>query len=483
MIKSNYTVNITPQFRVLTKDQLEEIHLATLELLRRTGVAVKEPEGRELLKKAGCWVDGERVRIPAHLIEWAVRNTPSRVVLCDRNGDPAMFLEGNKAYYGTGSDTPYISDPYTGERRLARILDVVNMSKVVDYLPNISFLMCMGIASDVNDAISDLSHFQAMVTNTTKPIVYTAWTLDNLKDIVAMAEAVAGGAEALQRNPFLALYTEPISPLQHGIEATQKLLWMAEKGLPTVYTPMPMSGATGPMTQAGGLLQANAEMLSGFLMAQLKREGAPLIYGGAVLPIDMQSTLVSYATPEFMINMAALTELGHYYRFPVFSFAGCTDAKTFDQQAALEGALWMLVTALSGGNLVHDVGYIDSGLTSSFEMLVSMDEVAGLVKRIMGGVEVSGETLALDVIDKVGPGGHFLGEDHTYRHFRENWFPKLLDRNNYEAWKESGSLTLGDRAVAKAKEILETHRPQPLAEAVQAQISRIIQQAEKRTAK
>ena len=481
MIRSNLSVHMTPQFRVLSDDQLEEIHLATLEVLRRTGVVIKEPAGRDLLKKAGCWVDGERVRIPAHLVEWAARMAPPRVALCDRNGQPAMFLERNKVYYGTGSDTPNVSDPYTGERRPAVLADIANISKVVDYLPNISFMMCMGIASDVNGALSDLYHFRAMTANTVKPIVFTAWSLDNLKDIVAMAEAVAGGAEALQRNPFLALYTEPISPLQHAVEATQKLLWMAEKGLPTVFTPGMLTGAAGPVTSAGGLVQANAELLSGFLMAQLKREGAPLIYGGGVDPMDMRTMIITYGSPEFMLNTAALTDMGRYYRLPVFSFAGCTDSKVFDQQAALEGGIWMLIAALSGGNLVHDVGYIDNGLTASYEMLVSMDEAAGLVKRIMGGVEVSDETMALDVIDKVGPGGHFLGEDHTYRHFRANWFPKLLDRSNYEAWKENGSLTLGDRARARAKEILETHRPEPLPEAAQAEMARIIEQAEKRT--
>ena len=205
MIRSNYKVSMTPQFRVLSNSQLEEIHLATLEVLRRTGVLIKEPKGVELLKKAGCWVDGERVRIPPHLIEWATSIAPPRVVLCDRNGEPAMYLEQNKVYYGTGSDTPNVVDPYTGEHRQAQLADVANISRVVDYLPNISFLMCMGIASDIDQTVSDIYHFEAMANHTTKPLVFTAWNLDNLKDIVAMAEAVAGGAEALQRNPFIAL--------------------------------------------------------------------------------------------------------------------------------------------------------------------------------------------------------------------------------------------------------------------------------------
>ena len=482
MIRSNYTALLTPQFRVLSDDQVEEIHLATLEVLRRTGIVVKEPAGIALLKKGGCWVDGERVRIPAHLVEWAVNMAPPRAVLCDRHGDPAMFLERNKIYYGTGSDTPNVVDPYSGERRPATLADVENTSRVVDFLPNIGFMMCMGIAADVNGALSDLYHFNAMVTNTKKPIVYTAWNLANLKDIVAMAEAVAGGAQALQRSPFLALYTEPISPLQHAVESVQKLLWMAEKRLPVAYTPGMTTGAAAPVTMAGGLVQANAEILSGLVMAQLAGEGTPFIYGGGIDPMDMRTMTMTYASPEFMLNMSALTEMGRYYRLPVFSFAGCTDSKTFDQQATLEGGMWMLIAALSGGNLVHDVGYIDNGLTASLQMLVSMDEVAGLVKRIMGGIEVSDETMAIDVIDAVGPAGHFLSTDHTYRHFKENWFPKLFDRTTYETWRANGSLTLGERAAARAREILETYQPEPLPQDVRVVLDGIIAGAERRLA-
>lgn len=481
MIRPNFTANVTPQFRVLSDDQIEEIHLATLEVLRRTGVVVNEPEGVGLLKKAGCWVDGERVFIPPHLVERALQASPPRVVLCDRNGDAAILLERNKVYYGTGSDTPNVVDPYTGERRLSTLEDVANIARVVDYLPNVSFLMCMGIASDVNEAISDVYHFDAMVNNTTKPIVYTAWNLDSLKDIVAMAEAVAGGAEALQRSPFLALYTEPISPLQHGIEAAQKLMWMAQKGLPVVYTPAVMTGASGPVTSAGGLVQANAELLSGLVMAQFSGEGMPFIYGGCVATMDMGHMTMPYASPEFMLNTAALTDMGRYYKLPVFSFAGCSDSKVFDQQASLEGAIWMLMAALSGGNLVHDVGYIDNGLTASFEMLVCMDEVAGLVSRILAGIEVTEDTMAVGTIDQVGPAGHYLGTDHTYRHFKKNWYPQLIDRTNYEKWKERGSLTLGDRALSKVMDILEGHDPPRLPEAVRAALAGVVRRAEERT--
>jgi trimethylamine--corrinoid protein Co-methyltransferase len=181
-----------------------------------------------------------------------------------------------------------------------------------------------------------------------------------------------------------------------------------------------------------------------------------------------------------MLDWCALAEMGHYYNLPIFGFAGVTDAKLFDQQAGIEAALWMLLNALAGGNLIHDVGYIEAGLTASYDLIVAMDEVAGLVERFMGGIEVSAETLALDVIDRVGPGGHFLEEEHTYRHFRENWYPHLFDRKARPDWAAEGGLTLGDRARARVRSILETHQPLPLAETTRSQLDAIIEQAETR---
>ena len=481
MINSNFEAQITPGLRLLSESQKGEIHSATLELLRRTGVDVLVPEVRDLLKKAGCWMDGKRVYIPPNLIERAIRTAPSRVVLCDRQGNPAMELEGRKGYYGTGSDTPFVIDAYTGERRQTVLRDVANIARLVDALEHIDFLMCMGIASDVTETLSDLYHFREMVLNTNKPIIYTAWNRANLEDIVEMAEAVAGGAEDLRRNPFMALYSEPISPLTHAKESCEKLLFLAGKGLPVVYTPAVMIGGTGPVTVAGSLVQANAEALSGLLITQLIREGAPVIGAGGILFMDMTKGLISYAAPEFMLAMTAFSEMYQYYKLPIFSFSGCSDSKTFDQQAAAEGALWMMITALGGGNLIHDVGYIEAGMTASYEMLVSMNEIAGLVKRFMRGVELSAETIALDVIGQVGPGGHFLDHPHTYQHFRSNWVPGLFDRAAREDWELEGQLTMADKANAKVRKILETYQPEPLSNGIAKALDTVIQRAENRS--
>jgi trimethylamine--corrinoid protein Co-methyltransferase len=480
MINSNYSAQVSPGLKLLSDEQKQTIHSATLELLRRTGVDVLVPEVRDLLKKAGCWLDGERVRIPSHLIEWAIRTAPNRVVLCDREGNPAMELEGRKGYYGTGSDTPFVIDAYSGERRQAVLQDIANVAKLIDALEHLDFIMCMGIASDVTESLSDLYHFREMVHNTTKPIIYTAWNRANLEAIVEMAEAVAGGAEALQQSPFMALYSEPISPLTHAQESCEKLLYISKKGLPVVYTPGMMVGATAPVTIAGAVVQANAEQLSGLLITQLIREGAPMIGAGGILFMDMSQGLISYAAPEFMLGNTAFAEMCHFYEIPIFAFSGCSDAKVFDQQAAAEGAIWMMLTALGGGNLIHDVGYIESGITSSYELIVAMNEVAGLVKRFLGGIEINSETLALEVIDQVGPGGHFLEHEHTYNHFRRNWVPQLFDRASREQWENDGGLTLGDRVTSKVQEIFETHQAKPLEDNISAFLDKVIQKAEKR---
>ncbi len=473
-----YRLNI-PRLNVLSREKLKLIHHSTLEVLRRTGVAVKEPEALEILKKGGCDVSGERVRIPENLVEWAFEKTPPRVVMSDRNGKPSMFLEENNTYFGTGSDTPNVIDPYTGDRRFAVLKDIENVSKVVDYLAEMSFMMCSGIASDVNHEISDIYHFSAMVNYTEKPLVFTSWSLENLKTIIEMAEVVAGGKEELKNSPFIALYTEPISPLTLAKESTQKLMYMAEKSLPVVFTPCVITGATGPVTIAGGLVQANAEILAGYVLANLIKEGTPFIYGGGVMAMDMSTSVACYASAEFMMATSALTDMARYYKLPMFSFAGCSDSNIYDHQAALEGALWILMSSLNGGNLVHDVGYINSGLTTSFEQLVVSNEIIGMVRRITQGFEINEETMGLDLIDEVGPGGEYLTSEHTLKHFKENWYPELLSRSPYEKWQEEGEKDLKTRSNEKAKDILENYTPKPLEEGIKNELSKILKSRDK----
>ncbi len=467
----NHVTPSSPGYRMLTDAQLDQVHLASLEILRRTGVRVYEAEALDLLREAGCLVSDETlVRFPAAVVENALLVAPSRVVLCDRNGGPRLYLEGRRTYFGTGSDLPNTRDLETGERRLSLLSDVRNTARLADSLPHLDFVMSMALPSDVPPVTSDRRSFLAMVENTLKPIVFTAWDETGLADIIAMAGLIAGGAQELSLKPFLLAYLEPSSPLRHSEVVLRKMLMMADHGLPFVYAPGPIEGATAPVTPAGSLAMANAEVLSGLVIAQLRRKGTPFVWGSGSGPLDMWTMVGTYGAPEFMLHCMGMAELAHhYYHLPAWGFSGCSDSKLPDMQAGIESALWILWTALSGANLVHDIGYIESGLTCSYEMIVVCDEIIGFVRRLMHGMELSPEALALDVIDEVGPGGSYLGTPHTVRHFRETWSPRLLDRRAYQGWVDAGQPTMVKTAREIARQAIAAPVSNPLPdETVQA---------------
>ncbi|HZK85976.1 MAG TPA: trimethylamine methyltransferase family protein [Desulfosporosinus sp.] len=475
-MRTNIKSQTSLGLNILTPDQCDEIHFATLEVLDRVGVNVFDEEALNLLRERGANVDGRRVRIPAWMVQEALVTAPCRIAIGNRNGNRAMFLEKGRSYYGSGSDTPYTVDIYSGERRFAVKQDVVNFSRISDNLKHIDFVMSMALASDVPRKDSYLHQFEAMVLNTTKPILYTAGNYADLVDIIKMAEIIAGSPEALQANPFLILYDEPSSPLQHSQEALQKLMLMAEKRLPVIYIPAVMMGATGPVTAAGALVVANCESLSGLVIHQLKAKGAPFIYGGGVPPMDMKTQICSYGAPEEHQNCAALiTMASQYYNLPVFTTAGCSDAVEFDQQAGMEAGFNLLSSSLAGGNLIHDLGYIGAGMISSLEMLALCNEAVGMVKHFVKGIEINPETLAIDVIEKVGPGGNFFAEEHTFNNFKKHLhFPELMNRYSYDKWKEAGATTFAQRANEKVRHILENHQPQELSKDVIEKVKEII---------
>ncbi len=476
------TTSLPSGHRLLSDAQLDEIHLASLEILRRTGVRVYDPEALSLLQDAGCTVSDETlVRFPAAVAEDALTSAPSRVVLCSRQGEPRVRLEGHRVYFGSGSDLLNVLDLETGERRPGLLADVADAARLADDLPNLDFVMSMALPSDVPAETSDRRSFLAMAENTVKPLVFTAWDEGGLADIIAMAETIAGGPQALALKPFLLAYLEPTSPLKHTGVVLRKMLLMADKGLPFVYAPGPMDGASAPVTGAGALAMTNAEVLSGAVIAQLRRKGTPVVWGCGSGPLDMRTMVGVYAAPEFLLHCMAMAEMAHnYYHLPVWGFSGCSDAKGPDIQAGIESALWILWTALSGANLVHDVGYVESGLTCSLEMMVVSDEIISFVRRLMGGLAINQETLALDAIDQVGPDGNFLGADHTLRHFREVWYPRVFDRQAHHAWVQSGRPTALDKARAIAREAIARHTPPSLPAATLDALHALIAEADAR---
>lgn len=465
------------KFQKLSINKLEKLHSASLEILERFGVRLLYDEAVELARKAGADVDeGNLVRFPSHLVEWALRTAPKRVSLSNRHGERVMFLEGKNVYYGPGSDCPNVIDFRTGERRPGQLQDIVEASTVCDALENIDFLMSFNLANDISPLVSDLYQMQAMLSKSTKPILFVTTEFESSTKVIEMAEIVAGGVQELKRNPICALYINVTSPLVHNDEALQKLLFMAEKGLPTTYTPVVLRGANGPITPAGAVAYANAGELAGLVLSQLKSEGAPVILsGGTQDMLDMRSMLDIYAAPE---NRVLCVELAQHYGLPIFGLGGASDSKVPDEQAAAEIAFSLLIESLAGSHLIHDVGYLEGGLTNSIEMITMANELIAWVKRFLEPIEVDAETLALDTIEEVGHKGDFLGLEHTLNHYREDWYANLFNRQNFDNWSAAGGSTLRERAQKKVETILQEHTPEPLPVDIARGIQGIIDQVE-----
>jgi trimethylamine--corrinoid protein Co-methyltransferase len=429
-----------------------------------------------LVRKAGANIsDGNRVRFPTRLVEQALSTVPKSLTLFNRNGEEAMRLEGSNTYYGPGSDCLNIIDHRTGKRRGPVLQDVADAARVCDALRNISFAMSMFFPSDMPQEIADRYQLEAMLHNTTKPIVFVTYDTSGCIDAITMGEAVAGGAEGLRQKPFLACYINATSGLLHNAEALEKLLFLSGKGLPSLYIPVVSGGTTGPVTMAGGLALSNAGVLVGLIVSQLKREGAPVVipgFGGDAL--DMRTMVDAYCGPD---PRGMPEALAHFYQLPMLSLGGASESKWPDQQAGIEAALDMLINAVCGGHLVHDCGYLESGLTGSLVQLAVCNEVAGWIRHACQPVEISAETLALDLIDEVGPDGQFLKLPHTRRHTPERWYPALFDRDTYSGWQARSGKDLAERATEQVSNILETHHCEPLNPVVSAAIHKVVERA------
>jgi trimethylamine--corrinoid protein Co-methyltransferase len=398
------------------------------------------------------------------------------VVLCDRNGNRVMPIEGHRSYYGPGSDCLNIIDHRTGERRKPVLRDVAEGMIVADALSNVDFVMSMVLPVDVPQLIADRYQMEAMLNNTTKPIVFVTTEFSGCVDAVEMAEAVAGGADALRLNPFVACYVNVTTGLRHNEEALQKLLYLAGKGLPALYIPVGMGGATAPITVAGCQVVWNVGALVGLVISQLKREGTPFVMAGwGTAALDMKTMIQPYADPD---RRGIAPAMAHFYGLPMFSLGGCSDSKCLDGQASIEAALTLLFTALSGGHIVHDLGYLESGLCYSLQQLAICDETLGWIEHSLRGVDTSDEALAVELIHEKGPDGQYLDSAHTLRHFSERWYPTLFDRQIHGNWQARGSKTLEQRAAERVEEILAKHKPEPLPRGVAQAVHAIVERAE-----
>ena len=437
-------------------DACWRVHEATLALLEETGVEVRHQDARELLADAGARVEGTRARIPAALVDAALQTAPRRFALKARTGGGdgharrgelgGLELRDGNSYFGTGSDCVYVVDPDSGERRQATTADVEGMAALCEHLVDIDFVMTMGLPGDVPAASGDLAQFAAMLAGTRKPLLATAHDAASLRKMRDMA-ALCGEARSF------GCYAMPNPPLMHSEEAIDKVVACAELDIPLIYAPAPALGTTAPASIAATVVVGNAETLSGLVVHQLTRRGAPFVYGVGCGAFDMRTAADVYGAPEHFLGNAAATDLARFYGLPSFAYAGVADAKILDEQWAAEAGITAVLGALSRATLLHDVGYLRAACRAATRPSCSATSWSATRGRCSPRWAWTRKSLALNEIDAVGPGGSHLGRDFTRRHHRGFWSPSLFDRAAYERWHAAGASTLKERVKARTEEL------------------------------
>jgi trimethylamine--corrinoid protein Co-methyltransferase len=470
-----------PRLRVLNREQALVIHKAALEILEKIGFKMEHPGALEMLTDAGCKVtNGDWLKLPAHLVEAALASAPKQIVLYDQRGNQVMPLADGTPFYGTGSDATFTLDLETGQRRRAVLEDVANFARLVDGLENIAFAMSMGNPEDVPVGDIYIHVFAEMVKNTNKPIVFIADSGRDIASIYQIACQIVGGEEELRNKPFLLNYSEAISPLRFPENVMEKLIFCAEKGIPICLPSGSNAGGGAPVTLAGAMALGIAENLVGLVIHQMAGKGSPFLFGPNVSALDMKSTVISYGCPEWSLTQAALADMrDEIYGLPIWAYAGASDAKVMDAQAGAEAMFSVISSMLSRCDVIHDVGFLEYGNTSSLEMVVMVNELIAMSRFFTEGISVNEETLALEAIERVAhgrPGSIFLTDDHTFEHFMQAQFlPVLLDRNRYDSWREAGATDLYQRSNSEAKRILAEHQVEPKTKEILEEIARILQ--------
>jgi len=471
-MRTSYNQGSRLQFRILSDKQIEELHFATLQILERTGVTFECQEAITILGNAGADVsDPNRVKIPSYMVEQALATAPKMITLYTREGEPMIVLNGlTGAHFGAKTDLREFLDPYTRKRRVSYIADIADMARLIDALPNIEWGYTSGSNLTLPGVIADKITVLQIMLNTSKPVICETSDVSGLREMITLCSIIAGSEEQFRKTPFFASSSEPVSPLIQGKDALEKSLFCAEKGIPNIVYGMQMAGATTPATFAGCLAIANAEVLSQLVVIQLKRPGAPVIYGSMPNIMDMRTTIYPYGAPELTLMIGALTELCHHYGLPMFGTAGTVDAGVVGVQAAAEITYQLLISALTGADLVHNAGLMYHGIVVSPELLVLANEIIDMVNVLKGGIEINDETLPLDLIERLGPSSDYLSESHTLKHFRKFWVPKMFDRSmvRKEGVKDCEQL-LNQRTI----EILETHQPKPVSDDLVKELKKV----------
>ncbi|MCF8109996.1 MAG: trimethylamine methyltransferase family protein [Desulfobacteraceae bacterium] len=481
--RTNLTENQHVMFSFLSEGQKRLIFNQVLTILQHTGVKVEHSGARELLEQNGCRIRNERVYIPSHVVNRALASVPPVTNIYSRTGEVALRIEQGYTSFGPGPTCPNFIDPFTLERRKYTRQDAAMVAGLCGALDSIGFVMSLGLVSDVPAGKEGLYEFAEMIQNSDKPPIAWCFSRRHCRDIHKIGIAMAGGTEAFEHKPNYLFYNEPISPLLSDFNAIDKVMYCAENNIPQIFAPASTGGGTVPATHAAHIAVTLAESIMGVVIAQTINPGACIIIGGTQSILDMREAVFAYGAPELPSLEAGLTEMGEYLGFPVFSAAGCSDSKAMGAQAAIESALSIHSAMLSGPSLVHDVGFLESGMCGSVFQLVLADEIIEKSGFMAKGVIVNEQTLARKQIQAAGPGGDFRKiSKQSGKKPSPSGDDPAVPGDLSEELKSAGPVfsSMPQRILDKTRFLISS-RPDPserIPEEVRSRITRILEEAE-----
>ncbi len=468
-------------FRPLSEESIDRIHQTAMRVIEEVGFEINSEAALDLFKRAGAWVNQEKhlVRLPQPRVMELIEMAPSEIKLCGQDEKHDLFLGGQRVYAGTGGTALYIYHPDTEQRQLATLDDLKRIAKLVDQLDNIHLFMLPTYPSELPVEQVDVNRFFAGLDNTTKHVMGGVYTPDGVKQVIQMAETVAGSSEKLRQHPLISMIICSISPLKMDRQHGDLMVPIAQAGIPLVCPAEPLCGATSPVTLAGNLVIQTVDSLMGVLLTQIVNPGTPVIFGSVATITDFRDLKYLAGPVEMGLINAAGAQMAQFYKLPFYATGGMTDSKVLDAQCGYESAFTSLLCALAGANFIHDAaGLMEFALTACYEKYVIDNEILGMMMRAVEGITVNDDTLAFDLIKQVGPGGNFVTAKHTRRFMRsEHYQPTLSDRNWRDEWEARGSKTTWERAAEKVKEIIVHHKyrlPADIRQQVLSEIAGIV---------
>jgi trimethylamine--corrinoid protein Co-methyltransferase len=452
-----------------------------MRIIEEVGFQVHSDAGLELFKEAGARVDEERrlVRMPREKAVDLIRSAPSEIRLCGREEEHDILLGGNRVYTGTGGTALNVYHQDTGKKTLATLDDLKSIAKLVDNLDNIHLFLLPTYPNDIPIEYVDVNRFFAGLDNTSKHIMGGLYTYEGLRQVIKMAETIAGSTEKLRERPIISMIACTISPLKLDGKYGDFIITIARSGVPVVCPSEPLCGATSPVTLAGNVAMQTVDSLMGVMLTQLANPGAPVIFGSVATNTDLSNFSYLAGSVEMGLINAAGAQMAQFYKLPFYATGGMTDSKIVDAQSGYESAITSLLCALAGANFIHDAaGLMEFALTVCYEKYVVDNEILGMVMRAVDGVNVNEDTLAFDLIKDVGPGGNFVTAKHTRRYMRrEHYQPTLSNRDSRDEWEIKGKKSTWERAAEQVRDILaqeDCHLPEDIRKRVLASVKGIV---------